>query len=178
MRWFLIDRFTEFISGQRASAIKCVALAEEYVVDYIPSFSMMPTSLIVEGMAQTGGLLVSQQSDFKDRVVLAKVGKAAFHRIALPGDTITYSANVEDIRPDGSIIKGTCCVGDELLAEIDIVFAHLDDRFEGIDLFDPAEFLRMLRTLNLFEVGRTPDGEKLSIPAHLLAAEQALFPQV
>jgi 3-hydroxyacyl-[acyl-carrier-protein] dehydratase len=137
---------------------------------------MMPASLIVEGMAQTGGLLVGQKSNFKDRVVLAKVGKATFHRVARPGDTICYSAVAEDIRADGSIIKGTCHIGEELLAEIDIVFAHLDDRFQGVDLFEPAEFLRLLRTLNLFVVGRTPEGEKLTIPPHMLAAEKALFP--
>ena len=55
MRWFWIDRFTEFESGQRAVAIKNVALSEEQLDDHLPGFPVMPNSLIIEGMAQTGG---------------------------------------------------------------------------------------------------------------------------
>ena len=73
MRWFWIDRFVEFESGHRAVAVKNVTLAEEHVLDYLLGYPILPPSLIVEGLAQTGGLLVSQHGDFLERVVLAKV---------------------------------------------------------------------------------------------------------
>ena len=76
MRWFWVDRFEEFESGRRAVAIKNIALVEEQMDGYGPWLPLMPTSLIIEGLAQTGGLLVGEHNAFKERVVLAKLGKA------------------------------------------------------------------------------------------------------
>ncbi len=173
MRWFWIDRFTEFVSGERAVAIKNVAMAEEQMVDYMPGYPVMPSSLVVEGVAQTGGLLVGQHNAFRERVVLAKLSKAVFHTQAVPGDTLTYTAIVEDIKPDGAIMRGTSHIGETLHAELEVVFAHLDDRFDGVDLFHPADFLAMLRQLRIFDVGKRPDGTPIQIPEHMLVAEQA-----
>ncbi|MCA9124311.1 MAG: beta-hydroxyacyl-ACP dehydratase [Planctomycetaceae bacterium] len=175
MRWFWIDKFIEFESGRRAVATKNVSLVEDQMDRYGPFLPLMPASLIIEGLAQTGGLLVGEHNAFKERVVLAKLGKAVFHRPALAGDTLTYTAVVESIQSDGAICKGTSHIGDQLHAEVELVFAHLDDRFQGVDLFEPADFLRMLRLLRLFEVGRTESGEPLKIPDHLLNAERDEF---
>jgi 3-hydroxyacyl-[acyl-carrier-protein] dehydratase len=173
MRWFWIDRFIEFVSGERAVAIKNVSLAEEQVDGYLPGYPVAPVSLIIEGLAQTAGLLVGESTGFRERIVLAKLGKARFHAPARPGDTLTLTACIEDVRDNGAICRGTVHVGDQLLGEVDIVFAHLDDRFPGVDLFEPADFLRMLRTFRLYEVGRTRDGKRLEVPPHLLEAERA-----
>jgi 3-hydroxyacyl-[acyl-carrier-protein] dehydratase len=171
MRWFWIDRFIEFTSGHRAVALKTVALSEPQIDNYQPGYPVHPCSLIIEGLAQTGGLLVAEHNNFQERVVLAKVSKAKFHRPARPGDTLRYTAIVEDVREDGAIIGGTSHIGDDLQAEVDIVFAHLDDRFEGDNLFEPPEFLRLMRLLRLYEVGRNADGTVLQPPPHLFAAE-------
>ncbi len=175
MRWFWIDRFLELESGRRAVAIKNVALVEEQMDGYGPFLPLMPTSLVIEGLAQTGGLLVGEHNSFQERVVLAKLGKAIFHCPVVAGDTLTYTAVVENIQADGAICKGTSHIGDRLHGEVEMVFAHLDDRFHGVDLFEPAEFLRMLRLLRLFEVGRTETGERIKIPDHLLQAEREEF---
>ena len=53
MRWWWIDKFTEFESGKHAKTVKCVTLAEEQLADYFPSYPVMPHSLIIEGLAQT-----------------------------------------------------------------------------------------------------------------------------
>ena len=172
MRWFWIDRFTEFESGRRAVAVKNISLNEEQMLGYVPGFPVMPASLIIEGLAQTGGLLVCEHSRFQERVVLAKVTKAMFSRPALAGDTLAYTAVVQDIREGGAICRGECHVEDQLVAEVELVFAHLDNRFEGGDLFEPANFLRTLRALCLFEVGRCADGKPLPIPSHMLEAEE------
>jgi 3-hydroxyacyl-[acyl-carrier-protein] dehydratase len=171
MRWFWIDRFLEFESGRRSVALKNVSLVEEEIDGYLPGFPVFPSPLIIEGLAQAGGLLVGEHNQFRERVVLAKVTKSRFYFPVRPGDTLVYTAEVDDIRPTGAICYGTshCC--DELQAEVELVFAHLDDRFEGREMFEPAEFLRMLRTLRLYEVGLTAAGAPLTIPDHLLAAE-------
>ncbi|MFV1964692.1 MAG: 3-hydroxyacyl-ACP dehydratase FabZ family protein [Pirellulaceae bacterium] len=173
MRWFWIDRFVEFVSGERAAAIKNVTLDEEAIDEYVPWFPVFPTSLIIEGMAQCGGLLVGEHNSFRERVVLAKIGKATFHFPARPGDTLVYTTEIEDIRNDGAICRAVSHVEDRVQAEAQLVFAHLDDRFEGVDLFLPSDFLRMMRMLGLYDVGRMPDGRPLTIPPHLLKAELA-----
>src|SRR5688500_9859559 len=68
MRWFWIDRFTEFERGRRAVSIKTVSMAEEQLDDYSPGFAFMPASLIIEGMAQTAGLLIGEMEGFSQRV--------------------------------------------------------------------------------------------------------------
>ncbi len=65
MRWIWIDTFVEFVSGQRASAVKNVTLAEEYFQDHFPGDPVMPPSLMIEGMAQTAGILVGEARGFK-----------------------------------------------------------------------------------------------------------------
>ena len=175
MRWLWIDRFLEIESGRRAVSIKNVTLVEDVVDGYMPGFPMMPHSLIVEGMAQTGGLLVGEVNDFNERVVLAKVSKAVFHRPALPGDTLTYTATIQDINPQGAIVQGLSHIGDELQGEIDLVFAHLDERFGSEILFRPEDFLTMLRVFGLFDL-KSPGGAKpVSEPKTLREAERQVY---
>ena len=88
MRWFWIDRFTEFVSGSHARGYKNVTLAEEALDEYCPGYPMLPPTLIIEGMAQMGGILVSEHFQFDKHVVLAKVGKAKFHQPARNGDQL------------------------------------------------------------------------------------------
>jgi 3-hydroxyacyl-[acyl-carrier-protein] dehydratase len=175
MRWFWIDRFTEFVCTQRATAIKTVSLSEEHVHDYVPGFPMMSVSFVVEGLAQTGGLLVGQASDWRNKVVLAKAPKAVFHDHPRPGDCLRYTAVVENLQKDGAIIRGTSHIDDRLQAEVEIVFAYLDDeRFGNVAMFPPGEFAAMLRMLRVFNVGKHPDGSPLVLPEYLATAERAL----
>src|ERR1700760_2311222 len=101
MRWIWIDRFTEFTPKVSASAIKNVTLAEEHLHDLYPAFPIVPNSLIVEGMAQTAGILVGEARNFAEKVILAKIGKATFHRLVLPGETITYTAKIDQLNKQG-----------------------------------------------------------------------------
>ncbi len=171
MRWYWIDRFLEFQSGKCARAVKNVSLAEEHVHDHFPGYPMMPASLMIEGSAQTAGLLVGEYFDFAEKVILAKITSARFRGEALPGDTLVYSAHIESINKDGAMVAATIECDEELLAELQIVFAHLNGEFEGKTLFDPGTFLHMLRMLKLFEVGLAADGSPLTEPAWMLQAE-------
>jgi 3-hydroxyacyl-[acyl-carrier-protein] dehydratase len=171
MRWFWIDRYLEFESGRYAVAIKNVSLAEEYLHDHFPGAPVMPNSLIVEGLAQTGGLLVGEYNDFAKRVVLAKVARATFHFAAVPGDTLRYRVQIEEIKNDGAMVRGTSHVGDRLQAEVEMFFAHLSDRRGDGELFHPAVLLAWLRTLGVFEVGRDREGAPLKPPQALLDCE-------
>jgi len=173
MRWFWIDRFEEFVSGSHAVAVKSVSLSEEPVDDYSPGRPYYPASLIVEGLAQTGGLLIAQLSDFRSRVVLAKVSKSTFNFQACPGDKLRLKMVIENMQDSGGIAKGTVHVGDDLLCEADLTFAFLDDRFKGVQLFEPAIFCRTLRCLRLFDIGVDQDGKPVQVPQFMLDAERA-----
>lgn len=176
MRWFWIDRFEEFVCGQSARTVKNVSLGEEHLDDYSQTWPYMPASLMIEGLAQTGGLLLGQLSDFKARVVLAKVARASFEKLARPGDRLNYEVRFLSQQTDGAIAEGKIFINDQPLGTVELVFASLTGpEFEKVELFQPHEFLRMLRSMRLFEVGRNPDGSPIAIPEHLLAAEQAFL---
>jgi 3-hydroxyacyl-[acyl-carrier-protein] dehydratase len=141
----------------------------------------MPASLIIEGMAQTAGLLIGEKGGFEDRVVLAKVGKDIFHRLALPGDQLRYAAVVQDMRKDGSLAQVTSHIGDELHAEVELMFAFLplDERFPSGPLFEPVDFLAMVRAFGLYDVAKTETGEPAMPPEAYLRLEreaQARYP--
>ncbi|MFC1759699.1 3-hydroxyacyl-ACP dehydratase FabZ family protein [Planctomycetota bacterium] len=172
MRWFWIDRFTEFVSGESASAVKCVSLVEEYIDEYFPGSPMMTPSFVIEGFAQSGGILVGQQNDFLERVVLAKIAKAKFHFYARPGDQLNYSVQLEAMQAEGGLVSATSHVDGRLQAEAELTFAHVDLGVRGSgSFFVPSDFLRMLRIFRLFDVGVDSDGKPIKIPQHLLDAE-------
>ena len=164
MRWYWIDRFIEFESGRYAKAVKNISLAEEHLHDHFPGYPVMPASLIVEGMAQTAGLLVCEYSHFRFKVVLAKITRVVFHSHVVPGDTLTYTAKVESIRDDGAMVTTTSHKGDALQAEAEIFFAHLDGEHQDKTLIEPRDFLRMMRLLKVYEIGRAADGSRLVEP--------------
>lgn len=167
MRWIWIDKFIEFESGKRAQAIKNVSLAEEHLHDHFPGYPVMPNSLIIEGAAQTGGLLVGEYNRFEEKVILAKIPRASFYFPAVPGDTLRYTAGIEYINDDGAMVSATCHVGDRLQADMELVFAHLDDGNRAKTLFEPKNFVFTMKLLGVFDVGRASDGSKLREPAGL-----------
>ncbi len=126
MRWIWIDRFTAFESGRTATAVKNLTHAEDYFADHYPGYPVMPGSLILEGLAQTGGILVGEANQFREKVVLAKIPSAKFHRDARPGEQLSYTATIIDLRAEGGVVRGTVTAGVELIAEAEIFFAHLD----------------------------------------------------
>ena len=172
MRWFWIDRFIEFVRDTRATTIKNVSFGEEPIDDYLPGHPHYPHSLIIEGMAQTGGLLVSEAGGFQTKTVLAKVSKAIFHDLTVPGDQIFLTAVVQDKKNSGAIIEGTVTVNGQVRAELELSFAFLDDRFGETGLFPPEDLLRTLRILKLFDVAVDQNGNRIHAPEHMLEAER------
>ena len=132
MRWIWIDKFTEFTSRKSASAVKCMSLAEDHVHDVYGDYPIMPNSLIVEGMAQTAGMLVGEANKFEEKVILAKIGKATFHRLVRPGETIEFSATIDQLNEQGASISGIVKTGEELVAEIELMFSHIDQNLAGM----------------------------------------------
>ena len=160
MRWFWIDRFTEMVSGQMATAIKTVSLSEEHLHDHFLGIPTMPNSLILEGMAQTAGMLVSEYNEFRERVILAKVPNVTYHGWAVPGDTLVYDARLLDERPEGGTVSVTASVGERLVAEAEIVFVHLDENDPKLGSIDQKNFVFSMKLMGVMEVGRAGSGRR------------------
>jgi 3-hydroxyacyl-[acyl-carrier-protein] dehydratase len=124
MRWTWIDRFTAFESGRSATAVKCLSLAEDHFADHFPGFPVMPAPLILEGLAQTGGILVGEVNKFEKNVVLAKMS-ATFHRDALAGEQLIYSVRMVDIGDTGARVSGQVHSDGTHVADAEIMFGHV-----------------------------------------------------
>ena len=131
MRWIWIDKFVEFTPKTSATALKNVSLAEEHLHDLFPAFPIVPHSLIIEGMAQTAGILVGEARNFAEKVILAKIGRATFHRLVRPGETILFKATIDQLSEAGASITGVVECGSEKVADIELMFSHIDNNLAG-----------------------------------------------
>lgn len=165
MRWFWIDRFTEFVRRRRARAVKAVSLAEEHLHDHFPGAALVPASLVLEGMAQTAGILVADALDFRKQVVLAKVGQVRFEFEAVPGDTIELLAEIKELSETGSFVNVSTRIGDRDHASAELFLAHLEAGTTVPRLFRPEEIMGWLSALRLFEVAVDEDGRPVHPPA-------------
>lgn len=143
MRWMWIDRILELRRGERCVAVKNISMAEEHLHDHFPGTPVMPASLMIEGMAQTAGILVGHARDFKEKVILAKIGRAVIERDGFPGSTLFYTATIDRIDDTGASTHGII----ELLEHgpggadgqrvqigaIDLMFSHIDQNMRGLN---------------------------------------------
>ncbi|MHC5111742.1 MAG: hotdog family protein [Planctomycetota bacterium] len=136
MRWIWIDCFVAFASREKAAAIKNVTLAEEYLHDHFPGYPVFPPSLMIEGMAQTAGILVGEARGFRENVILAKVRLAEFNDYARPGDQLRYDAVIESIDERAAMTNGTVLKNDTSIGRVDLIFSHVDQAEQQLDLPD------------------------------------------
>ncbi|MCK4873463.1 MAG: hypothetical protein KAS72_12115 [Phycisphaerales bacterium] len=144
-----IDRILELEPAKRMVAIKNVTLAEEHLHDHFPTqvidgethsaLPIMPACFIIEGMAQTAGILVGHASNFQEKVILAKITKAELRRDVIPGDTIRYEAVIDRLDPLGASTTGTISVFDHScgswteIGDIELFFSHVDQNRAGVE---------------------------------------------
>ena len=138
MRWLWIDCIIEHEADKRLVAIKNVSLAEDYLHDHIvDNKTIMPFSLMIEGMAQTAGILVGTTSGFKEKVILAKISKASLSCDVTAGDTIRYEALIDRIDTAGASTSGTIdrrVAGGEAwerIGRVELLFSHIDKNMAG-----------------------------------------------
>ncbi len=145
MRWMWIDQIVEHVPGQRLCAVKNVSLSEDHLHDHFPASGggpVMPASLMIEGMAQTAGILVGSINRFKEKVILAKINSARFDKDVFPGQAIRYEARIERIDAQGAsthgVVRRLSHTGDnagawEDIGTVDLMFSHLDQNMAGLE---------------------------------------------
>ena len=145
MRWMWIDRIVSFEPETRLVAIKNVSLAEEHLHDHFPAdadrdaLPIMPAPLMIEGMAQTAGILVGSVNRFREKVILAKIVNATFEVEVGPGEIIEYDATLERIDGNGASTAGTVRrlrppeTEWEVIGRVDLMFSHIDHNLAGLE---------------------------------------------
>ena len=157
MRFFLIDRITAWEPGKRASAVKNVALSEDFFDDHFPLKPIMPGVLMIEGMAQLSGLLLEEgmrkETDRNVKALMSIIEKAKFRRPAYPGDRLSYSAEVDSLNELGGKARVKALVDGEQIAECVLVFS-----FHELD--NPRLEARRSEILSLWLQGLESSGAK------------------
>lgn len=93
MKFCLVDRIQSLVPGESIQTIKNVSLAEEYLQDHFPGFSILPGVLMVECLVQTCAWLMRATDDFRHSTILLKQAKAVkFNNFLKPGETLQVSA--------------------------------------------------------------------------------------
>jgi len=160
MRWIWIDSFVEFTSGERASALKNVTRSEDHLHDHFPGFPVMPASLVIEGMAQTAGILVGEARGFRENVILAKIRRASFDDFAVPGDQLRYDAVIESIDEQAAVTTGIVLKNGQPMGKVDLIFSHVNQANKPPELPDhnfvfTDQFMDLLATFRNKDMGES-----------------------
>ncbi|MHC4617890.1 MAG: 3-hydroxyacyl-ACP dehydratase FabZ family protein [Planctomycetota bacterium] len=133
MRFFLIDKITHWHVGESATAIKNVALSEDFFDDHFPRRPVMPGVLIIEGIAQLSGLLLEaslkQKYGASAKAILTVLERTKFREVVRPGDTLTYRAEVTAVNKSGAKASAQALCNGRVVATTGMVFAfkYVDD---------------------------------------------------
>lgn len=115
----LVDRVLEMEPGKRIVAVKNVTINEPVFLGHFPGRPVMPGVLLIEGMAQAGGLLLLH--DIPDRqnklLLFASIEEAKFRRPVVPGDQVRYEIEVLRLRSTYCKLAGKALVDGQLAAE-------------------------------------------------------------
>src|SRR5262249_32913118 len=127
MRYVLLDRITALKPPEMATGVKCVSLADDVFVDHFPGHPVMPGALILEALAQLGGVLVEATMRERGRhdlhALLVTVEKAKFRHMVRPGDRIDLEAEGISAHEDGGQVQGFARVDGQLVTEAELAFA-------------------------------------------------------
>jgi 3-hydroxyacyl-[acyl-carrier-protein] dehydratase len=117
--FLLIDRVVEFEPTKRLVAIKNVTFNEPFFQGHFPGYPIMPGVLVVEAMAQAGGIIMMAEIADRDKklVVFTGIERAKFRRPVTPGDQLRIEVEVLSFRPRAGRILGRALVGGKVACE-------------------------------------------------------------
>ena len=126
--FLLVDRVTEFEANKRVVGIKNVTINEPFFQGHFPGHPVMPGVLVIEALAQTGGILtqLSHQSAATDKLFyLVKIDNAKFSRMVVPGDRLELNVELKRTIRNMALYQGVARVDGEQVACAEILCAEV-----------------------------------------------------
>jgi 3-hydroxyacyl-[acyl-carrier-protein] dehydratase len=125
--FLLVDRILEMnLETNEIIGLKNVTSNEPFFQGHFPGVPIMPGVLILEALAQTGGVLVHQKGHVTKIAVLLKVDEAKFRKPVMPGDTLLLHAQGIHVSGTGGKFKARAMIGQVLAVEAELSFALVD----------------------------------------------------
>ncbi|WP_164557832.1 3-hydroxyacyl-ACP dehydratase FabZ [Massilia atriviolacea] len=154
MRYILLDRITALQPPQLASGVKCVSLSDDIFADHFPGHPIMPGAMIIESMAQLGGVLVEasmrEQGRHDLHALLVTVDRAKFRHQVRAGDKIELECHGIVVHEDGGQVRAMARVDGRLVAEAELAFAFAR-------VTNPKLLARRREVLNIWLTGSAED---------------------
>lgn len=132
--FLLVDRILEMEPGKSIKGLKNVTINEPFFQGHFPGQAIMPGVLLLEAMAQVGGVLLLSMSGNSGKLALfGALDNVRFRKPVLPGDTLIINVEILKIRGTIGKVKASCSVCDEVVAEGELMCALVDPRKEAGD---------------------------------------------
>ncbi len=122
--FLLVDRIIELETGARAVGIKNVTINEPFFQGHFPQYAVMPGVLIVEALAQVGGVALLQIEEYRGHLAFfAGIDKVRFKRQVRPGDTLRLEVELGQLRRNIGTGVGKATVDGEVACKGEFMFA-------------------------------------------------------
>jgi beta-hydroxyacyl-ACP dehydratase FabZ len=122
--FLLVDRVVELEPGKRLKALKNVTINEPFFIGHFPAAPIMPGVLIVEAMAQAGGVLVfasAPEEATRKLIYFMAIDKVRFRKPVVPGDQLIFKLEILKQRSRAVKLAGSAAVDDQLVAEAEMM---------------------------------------------------------
>ncbi len=131
--FLLVDRVIDLRKGESIVALKNVTYNEPFFQGHFPNLKVMPGVLVIEALAQAGGILLYHSLPEPERklVMLSKIDKTKFRKPIVPGDQIRLEVTLLKLKNKFAQISGKALVGEDVAAEGEMFASVLEN--ENLD---------------------------------------------